>query len=310
MRSARGPAIVLALCGGLIVATQARLNGQFGQVVGNPTAAAMLSAASGLAVSTPLVWALAPVRAGLARTLAAIRRGDLSRLALLAGALGAFLLFSQAYAVPALGVAIYSVLIVASLTGAGLLVDRVGLGPAGPQAVTAHRVAGAGLAVVAAVVAAGTDLSAGALALGAVLVVVAAGVGAATQSAMLGRLGVAAAHPLAAIWINFTGATLTLAGVVAVLSMRGATWQVPPPSWLWLGGPLGLLVVGTIVVAVPRAGVLVVTLAMTAGQLLGSLAWDWAAPVSGQDLDAWSLAGATLLMAAVALASRPGRQPG
>jgi transporter family-2 protein len=310
MRSTRGPAILLALCGGLIVATQARVNGQFGQSVGNPTAAAMLSAASGLAVSTPLAWAPAPVRAGLARTLAAVRRGDLSRLALLAGALGAFLLFSQTYAVPALGVAIYSVLIVASLTGAGLLVDRAGLGPAGPQAVTSHRVGGAGLAVVAAVVAAGPDLSNGALALGAVLVVVAAGVGAATQSAMLGRLGVAAAHPLAAIWINFVGAALTLAGVVAVISARGATWQVPPPSLLWVGGPLGLLIVGTIVVAVPRAGVLVVTLAMTAGQLLGSLVWDWMAPVSGQELDAWSVAGAALLMAAVALASRPGRRSG
>jgi transporter family-2 protein len=309
VRSHSGPAIGLALFGGLLVATQARVNGQFGQDVGSPAAAAMLSAAAGLVVATPLAWLAAPVRASLRRILSAIRRGDLPRVTLLAGALGAFLLFSQTYAVPALGVAIYSVLIVASLTGAGLLVDRTGLGPGGPQAVTPHRVAGAGMAVAAALVAAWPDLSAGALAVGAVLVVIVAGAGGATQSAMLGRLGVASGHPLAAIWINFVGATLALAGAVAVSSARGAMWEVPPLSWLWLGGPLGLLVVGTIVVAVPRAGVLVVTLAMTAGQLLGSLAWDAMAPVAGRALDAWSVAGATLLMGAVVLASRRDRTP-
>jgi transporter family-2 protein len=310
VRSHRGPAILLALVGGLLVATQARVNGQFGQDVGSPAAAAMLSAAAGLVVATPLAWLAEPVRSSLRRALAAIRRGDLPRVTLLAGALGAFLLFSQTYAVPALGVAIYAVLIVASLTGAGLLVDRAGLGPGGPQAVTGHRVGGAGLAVVAALVAAWPDLSAGALAVGAVVVVAAAGAGGATQSALLGRLGVASGHPLAAIWINFVGATLTLAGMVAISSAQGASWELPPLGWSWLGGPLGLLIVGTIVVAVPRAGVLVVTLAITTGQLLGSLLWDWLAPVSEQELSVWSVAGAALLMGAVALASLPGRRPG
>lgn len=96
---------------------------------------------------------------------------------------------------------------------------------------------------------------------------------------------------------------------MAVLSAQGAAWEVPPFGWLWLGGPLGLIIVGTIVIAVPRAGVLVVTVAMTTGQLLGSMMWDWAAPVSGRGVDAWSVAGAALLMGAVVLASVPVKRP-
>lgn len=67
------------------------------------------------------------------------------------------------------------------------------------------------------------------------------------------------------------------------------------------------MIVGTIVLTVPRIGVLLVTMAMTAGQLLGSLLWDWVAPVSTRGVDTWSVVGAVLLMGAVALASRPPR---
>lgn len=308
MHPHRGPAVLLALGGGLVVATQTRVNGQFSQSVGSPTAAAMLSAAMGLLILTPIVWLAAPLRAGVTHIPSAVRRGDLPRWALLAGALGGFFLFSQTFAVPSLGVAMYAVLVVASMTTASLVVDRIGLGPAGPQAVSARRVGGAALAIVAALVAAGPDLSVGTFALVAALVAVAAGTGGATQSAMLGRLGVASGQPLAAVWVNFVGATVALAAVVALATARGAAWQVPPASWQWLGGPLGLVIVVTIVLAVPRAGVLLATLAMTAGQLFGSVLWDWFAPIAGRGADLWSVTGTVLLMGAVTLASGGGRR--
>jgi transporter family-2 protein len=305
MHTHRGPAVLLALGGGLVVATQARVNGEFGQSVGNPTAAALLSAGMGLALLTPVAWLAAPVRDALLGIPAAVQQGALPRWALIAGAFGGLMLFSQTYSVPALGVAVYSVLVVASVTAASLVVDRAGLGPGGPQAATARRLGGAGLAVLAALVAALPDLGTGSLALVAALVAITAGAGGAAQSAMLGRLGVVTGRPLAAVWVNFVGATLTLAVIVAVITVQGTTWQVPAPSWQWLGGPLGLVVVGTIVFTVPRAGVLLVTLALTAGQLLGSLAWDGLVPVAGRGIAASSVVGAVLLMGAVAMASRP-----
>jgi transporter family-2 protein len=70
---------------------------------------------------------------------------------------------------------------------------------------------------------------------------------------------------------------------------------------------LGLVIVAIITIAVPVAGVLLVTLALVAGQLLGSLALDVVVPVDGRTPTWWSAAGALLLMAAVALASRPSR---
>ncbi len=293
----------LALGGGLVAATQARVNGQFSQAVGNPSAAALLSMATGLAILTPVVLLAAPLRAGLAAVPSAVRSGALPRWMLTAGSLGALVLFSQAFAVSSLGVAVYSVVFVASLTGAGLLVDRVGLSPTGPQAVTANRVGGAMLGVAAALVAAAPSLATRSFAIAAATVAVAAGAGGAAQSAMLGRLGAATGRPLAAVWVNFLGGALTLAVIVAVVCLLGGTWALPPIGWLWLGGPLGLMIVATIVLAVRRAGVLLVALSMTAGQMIGSLAWDWGAPVAGRGIDASAVAGAVLLMGAVALAA-------
>lgn len=308
MRATLSPAVLVALGGGLVLATQARVNGQFGQSVGNPAAAAMLSAATGLALLTPVALMATSIRSGLAALPSAIRRGSLPGWMLFAGVGGALLLFSQAYAVPALGVAVYSVLLVASVTGTGLIIDKVGLGSARSQALTTNRVGGAGLAVVAALVAAGPGLSSGRLALVAVIVAIAAGAGGATQSAILGRLGAVTGQPLAAVWVNFVGATATLAGIVAIVTARGAAWAVPPVGWLWLGGPLGLVIVVIIVATVPRAGVLLVAMAMTAGQLLGSLLWDVVAPVSDRGIDAWSVAGTAVLLGAIILAGLPGRR--
>jgi transporter family-2 protein len=309
MRLARAQSIGLALGGGLVVATQSRINGQLSEVVGLASAAALLSATTGLVIASVGVAVLPGGRAALRRIPGAVRRGSLPWWALPAGMLGGLLLFSQAFAVPSLGVAVYSVVIVASLTVAGLAVDRGALAPTGPHPVTPSRVGGAGLAVGAAVLAAGPDLATGALVPGAVLVAMTAGAAAALQSAMLGHVGVGAGHPVAATWVNFLGATLALAILVAATA-GGASWRPPAPGWLWLGGPLGLLIVATIVVTVPRAGVLMVTLAMTAGQLVGSVLWDWWAPVAGRSVDAWSVTGAILLLGAVTLASGALRRPG
>jgi len=307
MRRRRLLAVLLAFGGGLVVATQARINGEFGEVAGSATAAATLSVVSGLVVLTPIVLAISPLRSAVIAVPTAIRSGALPRWALLAGGLGGFLVFSQTYSVPALGVALYSVLIVAAQTGGGLGVDASGLGPAGKQPVTTARVIGAALAVVAVGIAAAPDLSQGALVVSAAVVAVLAGVGAATQSAMLGRLGVAAGQPLAAIWVNFAGASLILAAVLGISTAAGAEWQLPAFGWVWLGGPMGLVVVGTIVIAVPIAGVLIVTLSLVAGQLLGSVTLDWLAPVAGREVTVWGLVGAVLLMVAVSIASMPGR---
>jgi transporter family-2 protein len=60
-----------------------------------------------------------------------------------------------------------------------------------------------------------------------------------------------------------------------------------------------VLIVVTIVLAVPRAGALVVRMAITAGQLLGSLPLDCVAPVEGRAITPWAVAGALLLLGAV-----------
>lgn len=60
-----------------------------------------------------------------------------------------------------------------------------------------------------------------------------------------------------------------------------------------------VLIVVTIVLAVPRAGALVARMAITAGQLLGSLPLDCVAPGEGRAITPWAVAGALLLLGAV-----------
>ena len=66
MRRRRLLAVLLAFGGGLVVATQARINGEFGEVVGSATAAATLSVVTGLVVLTPIVFAITPLRTAVA----------------------------------------------------------------------------------------------------------------------------------------------------------------------------------------------------------------------------------------------------
>jgi transporter family-2 protein len=57
----------------------------------------------------------------------------------LAGGIGAFFVFAQSFTVGLLGIALFTVATVTGQTLSGLLVDRLGIGPAGKKSVTGIR---------------------------------------------------------------------------------------------------------------------------------------------------------------------------
>jgi bacterial/archaeal transporter family-2 protein len=300
-------AVGAAVAAGVGLAAQARLNGELGARLGDGVAASLASTTAGLVLLLALVPVLPAGRRGLRSVGVALRAGALRWWHCLGGVGGALFVASQGISVGALGVAAFTVAIVAGSAIGGLLADRWGLGPTGRHRVSPARVAGA-LACVAAVAVAVSDR------LGvpgtAALVVrpLLAGIGVATQSALNGRVGAAAHSPWPATLVSFVVAELTLAGVVlAGMAARGAPGNhLPAEPWLYAAGLIGIGVIATAARVVGQVGVLVFSLASVAGQLLGALALDALTAGPRPTVAVWI--GTAVTFGAVTLAAFPGRR--
>ena len=139
----------LAVAAGLLMPVQGRINGALGVALADGIAAAVVSFTTGLALMIVISLALPKGRAGLARILPAVREREFPPYYVLAGCIGGFFVFAQSFTVGLLGVALFTVATVTGQTLSGLLVDRMGIGPAGKRSITGIRVIGSILTVAA-----------------------------------------------------------------------------------------------------------------------------------------------------------------
>ncbi|BCW18682.1 DMT family transporter [Pseudarthrobacter enclensis] len=304
----------LAVGAGLAIPVQGRINGALGARLGDGIAAAAVSFSTGLAVMILISLVLPRGRAGLARIVPAVRNRAFPRVYVLAGAIGAFFVFAQSFTVGILGVALFTVATVTGQTVSGLLVDRLGLGPAGRKSVTGIRVVGCILTIAAVAwavsprfAASGTGSDGGAAALLLpVLLPVAAGFLMSFQQAMNGTATVHYGTPIAATLVNFVAGCLVLWVVLAVkVAVAGPGNPLPGEWWYYLGGPMGCVFIGLGALLVRTLGVLVTGLGMIAGQLLGSLALDVFFPAPGSVVALPTILGTVLTLAAIILATLP-----
>ena len=202
---------------GVLTATQARINGSLGLAFGDGLVAALVSFGSGLVVLAVLAIVLPDGRAGLP-TVAGCRRGSepggpgrrsIPLWMLLGGVAGALTVATQGLTVATIGVALFTVGVVAGQTVNGLVLDRVGYGPAGVVAVTMGRVTGAALVLLAVVLCvAGEGLAS--VPWWMLLLPFLAGAGIAWQQATNGRLRQAVESPLIATLVNFVVGAVVL----------------------------------------------------------------------------------------------------
>ncbi|MER7167487.1 DMT family transporter [Micromonospora sp. NPDC000207] len=296
--------VALATASGVAVAVQSRINGELGVRLADGIAAAVVSFGLGLLVLLVLVSATTSGRRGVAALRTALTTGALRPWHCLGGLCGAFLVAAQGLTIGTLGVAIFTVAVVAGQTGSSLLVDRAGIGPTGRQPVTAPRLAGAALTVLAVLLAVGDRLAdPGALAL-AVLPLL-AGVGIAWQQAVNGRVRAASASTMTATAVNFTVGTVALLLTFAVeVAVRGwPTGRFPTEPWLYLGGPLGIAFIAVAAALVGLTGVLLLGLATIAGQIVGAVALDLILPTAASQPGPTTLMGAALTLVAVLVAA-------
>ncbi|MFL6128257.1 MAG: DMT family transporter [Mycobacteriales bacterium] len=302
-------ALAATLLGGTLFALQGRLNGELADRAGSALWAALVSFGSGLVVVGALVAAVPATRRAVRPALA----NRLPWWTYCGGLSGATVVTVAALAVPVVGVATFTVGLVAGQAVGGLVVDRSRLGPGGPRPLSPARVGGAAVAVLAVLVIRlghGTGPASAGAVLGVLLASSAAGAGLAVQQALNGRVQRATGSALIAGCVNFLVGTvaLVLAFGAALLAGAGPDRWWPGPAGLYAGGTLGVVYITVAAWAVRGLGVLRLALSTVAGQLAGGLLIDLVSPGRAGGVDAATLAGVVLTLAGVALAGRRAAQ--
>jgi len=265
---------------GVMTAIQARVNGVLGVAIDDGIVAGLISFAVGLVALVVVIACLPSGRRGVARLWSGVRTGGIPPWMLLGGACGALTVSTQGLTAGVLGVSLFTVGVVAGQTLHGLVLDRIGFGPAGVVAVTVGRVLGGLLALVAVAISLGGDVLATAP-LWMLLLPFAAGVGIARQAAVNGRLAQRVQSPITATLTSFVAGTLALALAAGVsILVRGLPQPPPAEPWLYLGGLLGFayVLLGAFIVA--HTGVLLMGLGSVLGQLAASVVIDLVWPAA------------------------------
>lgn len=296
-------AIVFALACGALTALQSRINGQLAHAIDDPYTAAAISFGSGLVILLVVLTGWRPGRRGLGRVVEALRERRLAWWMVLGGLAGAWFVTTQGLSAGVVGVALFTVAIVAGQTLGGIVFDLVGLGPGGRRPLTPTRVIGAVLALGAIGWAVSAQVAHDVRIL-LMLLPFTAGLGAAWQQAVNGRVRSAAESALTATVLNFAVGSTALV-VVMLVHAASAGWpaEMPGEWWLYAGGAIGCVFIAGQAVLVRIVGVLVLALCGVAGQLAAALSLDLLLPTADRPVDAATIGGTVLAFVAVVIAS-------
>lgn len=291
---------------GMLVAVQSRINGGLSQQIGSGYLAALASFGSGLLLVGLVLLFTPKARRGMGLLTAEVRAGRYPVWGLLGGTCGAFFVLTQGLVASVIGLALFTVGIVAGQVLGGLLMDRIGLGPGGRVDPSLPRVTGTILAVVAVAISVAGGLG-GAGSPWLVVVPLVAGIGMSWQSAVNGLVRAAAQSAIASTFVNFVVGTAVLA-VAAAVSVATQGWPQNWPSepWFYVGGVIGVIFIAVAAILVRLTGVLLLSMSNVAGQLIASVLLEAGLPLAGGVTAAMAI-GTAVALAAVVIASLPGR---
>jgi transporter family-2 protein len=284
----------LAALSGLLIAMQARANGELSHRMGNSIEAALVSFGSGLLIISLISIFTPAIRNGMKNLKGAVSRKEIPVWTLFAGMLGGSFVAVQTQIVPIIGVAIYSVASIAGQTAASLIVDRIGLTGGGKKHITVRRVAAAGVTVLAVLVSVLDRMEAQNLSLFAVIFGGFAGAIVGVQRALNGQINESSRQSFATSWLNFIMGTTFLFIFLSIGVLINRTEIVALPSgpwWIYTGGIIGVIYIAFTSTIVQHLGVLTFTLISVGGQLVGSLLIDLYSPTQGVQISAYLVTG-------------------
>ena len=293
---------IFAVLIGVVVAIQSRINGQLSVDLNNGLAAALISFLTGLALVTILVFGFKPEREALYRIFTAVRKKQLVTWEVMGGVLGGFFVAAQSAVVPQIGVALFTISVVAGQTISSLLVDKAGLTPSGKERITKPRIFGAIATLIAVAIAVFPDLTSSEFRFLPLTFALIVGVFASFQQGMNGRVNVVGKRPLATAWLNFASGTIVVVIALSVdLALGASIGPLPSNFWVYTGGAAGLIFVAVSAYIIKHLGVLNFSILSIAGQLVGAILIDWLAPAKAGSLNGYLIFGTVLTIISIAV---------
>jgi transporter family-2 protein len=285
---------ILAAISGVMIALQARANGELSHRLNNGVEAALISFGSGLLIISIVAIFSPSIKQGARNMRAAVARKELPLWTLFAGALGGTFVAIQTHVVPVIGVAIYSVASIAGQTAASLLVDRLGITGGGKKQITVRRLAAAAFTVFAVFISVSDRIEGKDLSLFAVLLAGVAGAVVGVQRALNGQINEHSHQSYSTSLLNFIMGTSFLTIFLTLKIVIGSTELTPLPAgpwWIYTGGVIGVIYIAFTSKIVQHLGVLTFTLFSVGGNLVGSLLIDLYSPTEGVHVSAYLVTG-------------------
>jgi len=287
----------LAALSGLLIALQARANGELSHRLGNGLQAALVSFTSGLIIIVVIAIFNPSIKEGVRTLRRAVIAKAIPPWTLFAGMLGASFVAVQTQIVPLIGVAIYSVAAIAGQSAISLVVDRIGLTGGGKKEITPRRVTAAFVTVFAVFISVADRLDGKDLSIAAVILGVLAGTIVGVQRAMNGQINEHSQQSFTTSLLNFAmGTTFLLVILLFAMTLGGMKLSPLPagPWWIYTGGAIGVIYVAFTSTIVQHLGVLTFTLISVGGQLAGSLLIDLYSPTDGVQVSIYLVSGIVL----------------
>ena len=285
---------LLAALSGVLIALQARANGELSHRLNNGLEAALVSFGSGLIIIVLISLFNPSIKEGIRNLKGAVREKRIAPWKLFAGMLGGTWVAVQTHIVPLIGVAIFSVASIAGQAGASLIVDRIGLTGGGKKLLSKRRVGAAVITVLAVILSVFDRLDANNLSKIAVFLGVITGALGGIQRAMNGEINEYSHQSFTTSLLNFIMGTSFLIVILIILVIANNIELVALPSgpwWIYTGGVIGVTYIAFSSTIVQHLGVLNFTLFSVGGQLVGSLAIDILYPTDGVHISAYLVSG-------------------
>ena len=284
----------LAALSGVMIALQARANGELSYRLDNAPQAALVSFSSGLFFITIYAIFSPKIKEGIKRLRSAVSRGEIPKIRLLAGSLGGAFVALQTSVVPLIGVALYSVASIAGQSAVSLLVDRIGLTGGGVKLISSRRISAAFITVLAVLVSVIDKLEADNFQLFALLLALIAGALVGVQRALNGQINEYSQNSYTTSLLNFITGTSFLSLFIIILIVLGRVEPQPLPGgpwWIYTGGVIGVIYIAATSLIVQHLGVLTFTLFSVGGQLIASLLLDIYSPTQGVSVSWYLVSG-------------------
>ena len=300
-------ATTVAVISGGLVALQSRMNGQLGLELGDGFVAAFFSFASGLVILMVVMVFARSGRVGLGRVVTALRERRIPWWYLIGGSAGALFVLTQGLVIGVVGVALFTVGVVAGQLTSSLLIDSRGFGTSPPKRLTAARIVGAALALAGAALAVSGEIRTG-VPFWMLAAPIVAGLVVGYQQAANGQVKAVSGSMVTATFLNFVVGTLAL-GVALAVHLLFVSWpsEFPSTPWVYLGGAVGVVFIAAQVAVVRTTGVLLLGLALLSGQLAAAVFFDVLLPVPEHPATVAGVVGAAITLLAVAIALVPRR---